>query len=52
MKLYVMGGGSTIMEAFGEYDPARVTFDHDIKANAKGFEYYCYMILRHQQGRK
>ncbi|MCI1722564.1 MAG: ParM/StbA family protein [Lachnospiraceae bacterium] len=52
MKLYVMGGGSTIMEAFGEYDPARVTFYHDIKANAKGFEYYCYMILRHQQGRK
>lgn len=52
MKLYVMGGGAVIMEAFGEYDPARVTFDHDIRANAKGFEYYCYMILRHQQSRK
>ena len=37
-----------IVEAFGEYDTDRVTFNHDIRANAKGYEYYCYMILKHQ----
>lgn len=52
MKLYVMGGGARIVEAFGEYDTDRVTFNHDIRANAKGYEYYCYMILKHQQGKK
>ena len=49
MRLYVMGGGARIVEAFGEYDMDRVTFDHDIRANAKGYEYYCYMLLRHQE---
>lgn len=44
--------GARIVEAFGEYDMDRVTFDHDIRANAKGYEYYCYMILKHQQGKK
>ena len=29
-----------IVEAFGEYDTDRVTFNHDIRANAKGYEYY------------
>ena len=52
MRLYVMGGGARIVEAFGEYDMDRVTFDHDIRANAKGYEYYCYMILKHQQRKK
>lgn len=45
MRLYVMGGGARIVEAFGEYDKDRVTFNHDIRANAKGYENYCYMIL-------
>ena len=26
MRLYVMGGGARIVEAFGEYDMDRVTF--------------------------
>lgn len=52
MKLYIMGGGARFIEIFGDYDRDRVTFNHDIRANAKGYEYYCYMILKQQQGRK
>lgn len=44
--------GARIVEAFGEYDTDRMTFNHDIRANAKGYEIYCYMILKHQQGKK
>ena len=36
MKLYVMGGGSHMVSQFGKYDPARVHFNHDICATAKG----------------
>lgn len=46
MKLYIMGGGARLIEIFGDYDRDRVTFNHDIR------EYYCYMILKQQQGRK
>lgn len=52
MKFYIMGGGARLIEIFGDYDRDRVTFNHDIRANAKGYEYYCYMILKQQQGRK
>lgn len=52
MKLYIMGGGARLIEIFGDYDRDRVTFNHDIRANAKGYGYYCYMILKQQQGRK
>lgn len=46
MKLYVMGGGAKMVEMFGKYNQDRVTFNHDICANAKGYEYFCYMMLR------
>lgn len=46
MKLYVMGGGAKMVEMFGKYNSDRVTFNHDICANAKGYEYFCYMMLR------
>ena len=46
MKLYVMGGGAKMVEMFGKYNPDRTTFNHDICANAKGYEYFCYMMLR------
>lgn len=49
MKLYVMGGGARIVEAVGDYDRDNVTFNHDIRANAKGYEYFCYMKLRRQK---
>lgn len=40
------------VEQFGKYNPKRTIFNHDIRANAKGYEYYCYMLLRHQNQRK
>ena len=46
MKLHFMGGGAKLVELFGEYEPARVSFNHDICANAKGFEYFCYLAMR------
>lgn len=51
MKLYVMGGGARMVEMFGKYNQDRTTFNHDICANAKGYEYFCYMMLR-QKNRK
>lgn len=46
MRLYVMGGGAKMVEMFGKYNPDRTTFNHDICANAKVYEYFCYMMLR------
>lgn len=51
MKLYVMGGGAKMVELFGKYNPDRTALNHDICANAKGYEYFCYMML-HQKMRK
>lgn len=52
MRVYFMGGGARLVEQFGKYNPERTIFNHDIRANAKGYEYYCYMLLRHQNQRK
>ena len=49
MKLYTMGGGAKVVELVGDYDSGNVTFNHDIRANAKGYEYFCYMKLRRQK---
>ena len=46
MKLHFMGGGARIVEALGKYDPDRTFFIHDICATAKGYEYYCFVMLR------
>ena len=46
MKLYVMGGGSCMVKQFGKYDPARVSFNHDICATAKGYELLATERLR------
>ncbi len=51
MRLYVMGGGARMVELFGKYNPDRTTFNHDICANAKGYEYFCYMMLRQKNRR-
>lgn len=52
MRVYFMGGGAKLVEQFGKYNSKRTIFNHDIRANAKGYEYYCYMLLRHQNQRK
>lgn len=49
MQLHFMGGGARSVEAVGEYNRERTHFNHDICATAKGYEYYCYMILRHNK---
>jgi plasmid segregation protein ParM len=49
MKLYIMGGGAKVVEFVGDYDSGNVTFNPDIRANAKGYEYFCYMKLRRQK---
>ncbi len=49
MKLHFMGGWAKLVELFGEYESARVSFNHDICANAKGFEYFCYLAMRKQR---
>ena len=45
MKLYFMGGGARLVELFGDYDKEKVFFQHDIHANAKGYEHFCYLAL-------
>lgn len=51
MKLHFIGGGARIIKEYGEYDEARTSFDLDIRVTVKGYEYYCYMMLRRQNGR-
>ena len=46
MKLYVLGGGAKLLEHFSIFDRSRITFNFDINANAKGYEYFCYVALK------
>lgn len=46
MKLYVMGGGSCLIQNFGDFDSSRVTFNNDLHANAKGYETLAAMTLK------
>lgn len=45
MKLHLFGGGSLIVQKFGDYDRNRVLFNTDIHAQAKGYEYLAYCML-------
>lgn len=46
MKLYVMGGGSCLIQNFGDFDDSRVDFNNDLHANAKGYEALAAMSLK------
>lgn len=46
MHLTVLGGGSCLVRNFGQYDPASVTINSDIHANAKGYERLAYERLK------
>ena len=51
MRLTVLGGGSCLIRNFGQYKPESVTINGDIHANAKGYEYLAYELLRKRGGR-
>lgn len=39
MKLYIVGGGSKLIENFGSYEKDRVTLTTDVCATARGYEF-------------
>lgn len=45
MYLHLFGGGSFIVQKFGDYGRNRVFFNTDIHAQAKGYEYLAYCML-------
>ncbi len=49
MRLYITGGGATLIKHFGEYDENRVTIIEDICAAAKGYEILAYNALVREQ---
>jgi plasmid segregation protein ParM len=46
MRLYVVGGGGCLLRNFGNVNPDRVTINSDLHANAKGYEFLAYELLR------
>ena len=46
VKLHIVGGGSTLVKHFGNYDPTRVEINDDVCAAAKGYEYLALLKLR------
>ncbi len=51
MRLYVVGGGSCLIRNFGKYDPALVTINGDLHANARGYEQIAYETLKKRGAR-
>ena len=49
MRLYITGGGATLIKHFGEYDESRVVIIEDICAAAKGYEKLAYNALLREQ---
>ena len=49
MRLYITGGGGKLIENFGSYDKDRVTIIEDIKASAKGYEYFAVAQLKKEE---
>ena len=50
MRLYVVGGGSSILKNFGEYEKGRVIINDDICATAKGYELLTQQKLHRKGG--
>ena len=46
MRLYIVGGGGSIIKHFGEYAENRVTIINDLCATAKGYEQIAYNKLK------
>ena len=45
MRLYITGGGASLVKHFGSFDPGRVEIIDDICATAKGYEQLAQMLL-------
>lgn len=45
MRLYIVGGGSRLIQNFGSYEKDRVTLITDVCATAKGYEYLACQTL-------
>ncbi len=52
MRLYVVGGGSCLIRNFRQFDPALVTINGDIHANAKGYEQLAHRWIRERGDKK
>jgi plasmid segregation protein ParM len=46
MRLYVVGGGGCLLRNFGSINTDRVTINSDLHANARGYEFLAYELLR------
>ena len=45
MRLWVTGGGGCLIKNFGKVNSKRITFEEDICAAAKGYEYLANVQL-------
>ena len=49
MGLYIIGGGGCLIRNFADYDKRRVTFNDDISATAKGYEFMAKRTLENRR---
>ena len=49
MRLYIVGGGSKLIENFGTYEKDRVTLIPDVRATARGYEYLAAKQIEREQ---
>ena len=49
MRLYIVGGGSKLIENFGTYEKSRVTIIPDVRATARGYEYLAAKQIEREQ---
>ena len=49
MGLYIVGGGGCLIRNFADYDKRRVTFNDDISATAKGYEFMAKRTLENRR---
>ena len=49
MGLYIIGGGGCLIRSFADYDKRRVTFNDDISATAKGYEFMAKRTLENRR---
>ena len=48
MRLYIVGGGSRLIQNFGTYEADRVTLNTDVCATAKGYENFAFRQIERE----